>query len=254
MRRPTHPTLFYHPCLPWTTDEQRFDHAALGLLATGAAPCGRRTRSCHARPTTGASDPIASSRASARSACAAPASGREPRRSRLLICRHRDRTRSLLETLIRTGLDEVQSVSLLLSNGANSAYTTQAKDVVLAKANLSTLNEPPTLAVAMLFETAPSQPPSSAMLPPRTPAEMGQFLTLVWEVSVVHAEGFYLYTPDLPDSAFAGGDAQIALLVQFGTPVASPELAAWTNCLLLGAPLDSANGAAVATVTMGNGP
>jgi hypothetical protein len=154
-----------------------------------------------------------------------------------------DLTRGLLEELIQAGTGGVTSLSLLLESGSGSAFTSLSGSMVLAKANLSTLNEPPAFA-AFLGRAVETEPPSSATL-----TDVADFLTLVWEVSVVHAEGFYLHVPNLPDSAFANGDAQIALVAELGAAAASAVLPSWSNSFVIAGALDRSNGAAVATVS-----
>ncbi len=156
-----------------------------------------------------------------------------------------DATRALLDKLIAAKAFDF-SLSFLIANRAGS-YQTSAKNasLVLAKANLSTLNEPPTAAVfGFAARSAPAQPPSSATL-----ADVVDFVTLVWEVSVVHANGFYMYMPDMPRDAFALGDAQVALLISHGAQASQSDLRPWYNSLLVTPALNPKNGAATVTVT-----
>jgi hypothetical protein len=140
-------------------------------------------------------------------------------------------TRSLLEDLLLEGTLEGASLNMLAPLGS-STYRSSVKDasIVLAKTNLSTLSEPPSVrAVRLARMEAPELPPTHAKL-----ADVRHFLWLVWELSVVHTGGFSLYMEDLPADAFQDGRTDIAVLVSFGgQPVPKPKLRRWHNMLLL---------------------
>jgi len=74
------------------------------------------------------------------------------------------------------------------------------------------------------------EPPSSATL-----AQVKDFVELVWEVSVVHAPGFFVHAPNIPNGAFQtnNGRAQVALLLTFGSAAVRPTLAPYYNALLI---------------------
>lgn len=161
-----------------------------------------------------------------------------------------DGTRALLELLTAAGVTSGTKLTILIATGPSTYRSSADEDsIVLAKANLSTLNEPPAmLANAMpALRVAAEQPPTLAKL-----ADAGAFLVLVWELSVVHADGFYLHINDMPDSLFANGDAQIALLVTF-TDVSSSTVRPWSNCFVLDAIPDNKNGAVAATISDSHG-
>lgn len=122
-----------------------------------------------------------------------------------------DFTRSQIEDIVSTTAVNTAALHFLAPLGSSN-YRSSVKDasIVLAKTNLSTLTEPP--ASRMAAGAAPSAPPTSAKL-----SDVANFLWLTWEVSVVHSGGYYLYVEDLPESAFADGPADIAVLVTFGT-------------------------------------
>jgi hypothetical protein len=157
-------------------------------------------------------------------------------------------TRALLEMLVRNPVAGA-SVSFLLSNGG-AAYATpaQAAGIVLAKANLSTLNEPPTLLADGTFAAPAAQPPVSATL-----ADVTDFLTLIWEESVVHSGGFYLYLSGVPATAFTGGQAPAALFVEAGAAATQVPLSGWCNTMLLTPVPVASAGAVTATVSDGVG-
>ncbi|KIZ47290.1 hypothetical protein OO17_05165 [Rhodopseudomonas palustris] len=162
-----------------------------------------------------------------------------------------DSTRELLDELIDAGAASGATLTMLLGSGASSYATATKQDaIVLAKANLSTLNEPPTLMAdaTPMLRAAAALPPSSATL-----ADADAFAQLVWEVSVVNADGFYLHIDDVPDDAFRNGDAQIALLAQFAPVGATSALQPWSNCFVLDAVPDNAKGAVAATVSDASG-
>ena len=157
-----------------------------------------------------------------------------------------DATRALLELLIAAGVAGGTKLTILIATGSSTYRSSVDEDaIVLAKANLSTLNEPPTMLANAIpaLRVAADQPPTSAKL-----ADAAAFVALVWELSVVHADGFYLHVNDMPDTAFANGDAQIALLMTFAD-VPPSTLQPWSNCFVLDAIPDNRNGAVAATVS-----
>ncbi|WP_066720608.1 hypothetical protein [Sphingomonas pituitosa] len=159
-------------------------------------------------------------------------------------------TRALLEMLVRTSPGQATLSFLLASGGAAYQAPAKAAQIVLFKANLSTLNEPPTLGADGRIMLATDQPPVSA-----TPADVAAFLTLIWEESVVHSGGFYLYLPGVAASAFSGGQAPAAVVVQSPVPAASPvPLAGWCNTMVLTPPPSANAGAIAITVADADGP
>ncbi|HEY0024928.1 MAG TPA: hypothetical protein VGB24_18585 [Longimicrobium sp.] len=107
-------------------------------------------------------------------------------------------------------------------------------DTLLVKASFSTTSRAGQTSphFAAMLPAAPSQGPLSARL-----ADVKDFLTLVWECSVVNGDGYYLYyrTADghgLPDGLFAAaGTIQFDIVVELGgsavagNPVAVPPIA-----------------------------
>lgn len=160
-------------------------------------------------------------------------------------------TRDLLDRLITADAWAGTTLSLLIANGSSS-YASCAKPdaVVLTKANLSTLNEPPVLMATgqPALRAAAQQPPVSARL-----ADAAAFALLVWEVSVVNADGFYLHIDGVPDAAFSTGDAQIALLISAGAPDVATPLTPWANCFVLGSVPEDSKGPVAATVSDSGG-
>ena len=136
-------------------------------------------------------------------------------------------TRGRIELLLADPTALGTATLNMLAPLGNSAYRSSPADasIVLAKTNLSTLSQPPQLFAAL---AAAPLPPDHAKL-----ADVERFLRLVWELSVVHSGGFFLYMKDLPEDAFQGGVADVAVLVTFGTPVAKPRLRRWHDMLLL---------------------
>ena len=134
-----------------------------------------------------------------------------------------DFTRSQIEDIVSTTAVNTAALHFLAPLGSSN-YRSSVKDasIVLAKTNLSTLTEPP--ASRMAAAAAPSAPPTSAKL-----SDVAHFLWLTWEVSVVHSGGYYLYIEDLPESAFADGPANIAVLVTFGASSVAPKLERYHN-------------------------
>ena len=65
-----------------------------------------------------------------------------------------------------------------------------------------------------------------------------RFLRLVWEVSVVHSDGFYLQVEDLDLQMFDQGPADLMLLVRFGTEGSIVPATAYQNSLVGLAPED----------------
>ena len=139
-------------------------------------------------------------------------------------------TRAQIELLLADPTALAAATLNMLAPLGDSAYRSSVEDssIVLAKTNLSTISQPPQLFKALLAAPAPPPPPDRARL-----ADTESFLRLVWELSIVHSGGFFLYMSDLPEEAFENGVAEIALLVTFGQPAARPRLARWHNMLQL---------------------
>jgi hypothetical protein len=131
-----------------------------------------------------------------------------------------DFTRNQIENILTSAVKNVK-LQFLAPLG-NSVYRSSVKDasIVLAKTNLSTLSQPPSFRLAAAAEV----PPTSAKL-----SDVANFLWLVWEVSIVHSGGYFLYVDDLPADVFQGGRADIAVLVTFGASSLKPTLEGYQN-------------------------
>ncbi|MEP7218851.1 MAG: hypothetical protein ABI876_08030, partial [Bacteroidota bacterium] len=119
-------------------------------------------------------------------------------------------SRNLLRMLLDDGaVSGIQSLELLYpaAGGGMTARTTGLR-VGLVKTNLSTSSNPQGSAMLMsLADADNAADPVYAKL--SAPAD---FLTLVWECSIVNSGGFYLYYEavdgaDLPESIFNGGQS-----------------------------------------------
>jgi hypothetical protein len=151
-----------------------------------------------------------------------------------------EQTRDLIYEALQQDLSGA-TISLLYSPvGSGKLVSVElGRDVLLAKVNLSTLNQAPK--VAALFETRMRNMNVQEIdfAPVTSP---GQFLRLVWELSVVNASGFFLYYidhlgHDLPAELFAdagvggGQTAQFNILVQFGEAIPLQLVHPWQNCI-----------------------
>jgi hypothetical protein len=145
-----------------------------------------------------------------------------------------DQTRDRLDSLIdATGTDwSVIAADFLIATSSSQYMSPDSESgLVLAKTNLSTLSQPPRfLAELRAMGQAESPPPSSATL-----ADVKAFVELVWELSVVHAPGFFVHVQNVPDGAFKNdnGRAQVALLLTFGSAAGRPALAPYHNAVIV---------------------
>ncbi|HEX8392431.1 MAG TPA: hypothetical protein VF665_08760, partial [Longimicrobium sp.] len=155
-----------------------------------------------------------------------------------------DETRARVEALLKAPAAALSGAVLtVLYNAATTGYQSDApfaaRPVLLAKTNLSTTTQPATANDAFLFRAlAAPDPlgPTQALL-----SEVPDFLRLLWEVSVVHAGGFYLQYADaqgsgLPDHVFTGDTADLTFLVTFPPASAAPVASPWHNALTVGQP------------------
>ena len=121
------------------------------------------------------------------------------------------------------------------SSGLVSETIVERSASVLMKVNLSTESAPPSQAVARLALMATQEPPAddfSAMMD-----QYSGFLRLVWECSIVNADGYYFYyessneaNSGLPAYLFsAGTTAQVSLLVTFD----GAAVAGYNNCVVV---------------------
>ena len=154
-------------------------------------------------------------------------------------------TRDLLQQALEGDLTGATLTLLYTENGALVSETLGAS-VLLAKTNLSTLNQAPQVALLFAAKMAAFQQAfQNVMSAPAT--NVGAFLSLIWEESVVNAPGFFLYYitadgQDLPASLFSdagvggGQTAQFDILLTAGAPAATVALQPWQNCLWIPEP------------------
>jgi hypothetical protein len=149
-------------------------------------------------------------------------------------------TRDLLQTALEGDLKGATITLLYTLNGALVSETL-GENVLIAKTNLSTINQAPQVAMVFAQQLAAFQETfedvTSAPI-----SNVGGFLSLIWEVSVVNAAGFFLYYitetgQDLPGSLFSdagvggGQTAQFDILVTFGQQQEVVTLQPWQNCV-----------------------
>jgi hypothetical protein len=151
-----------------------------------------------------------------------------------------DDTRALIEQLLEAGTDAVRRLVPLFGN-ANALscppLDQATQPVLLFKSNLSTTSQPDSLAAPLLLRRSGgprlAQGPRHAGLDDVEP-----FLRLLWECSVVHAQGFYLRYADadgdgLDPALFDDGTAKFWVWVDMGAPQAHPALLPAMNSLLI---------------------
>lgn len=132
-----------------------------------------------------------------------------------------------------------------------------ATDVLIAKTNLSTLNQVP-MAGAPFARMVEALPDGDVVLAPITNA--ASFLRLIWEVSVVNAPGFFLFyvTTDgkgLPVSLFSdlgtegGKTAQLTIVVELAkTAQPTTTISPYTNAVFVEGVVDPAKDVRYAAV------
>jgi hypothetical protein len=126
-----------------------------------------------------------------------------------------DATRDLMEILFALPGDMKNIAIEMLLPADSGGYTSSTPDdasTILLKTNLSTDNQPNAAAFfttrsLLAAEDLPSLGATSASI--STP---GDFLLLLWECSVVHSGGFYIYIPDCKTTTPQSFD--VALLVR----------------------------------------
>jgi hypothetical protein len=150
-------------------------------------------------------------------------------------------TRDLMEILFASSDLASVALDLMLPVGATNSgsgfqsSTADATSTLLLKTNLSTYNQPN---VAALFaaesltadQNLPDLGPTWAAI--TTPND---FLRLLWECSVVHSGGFYLFVPDMPTPASAV-PIDVALMVK-SSAAPTPQVAVnnYQNMILVDA-------------------
>ncbi|PTT85534.1 hypothetical protein DBR42_14315, partial [Pelomonas sp. HMWF004] len=192
-------------------------------------------------------------------------------------------TRDLLQRAIEEGMGEVALTFVYAPDPTAGAQSDDLQpDVLIAKVNLSTLNQAAQVSAAAQAVLRQFNAPdiySAAVVDP------ANFLLLVWELSVVQAPGYYLYYrttagDGLPDAMFAdtasgspgtsgtvpgtsSATATLTLFVEGPASTGPTALPTWANCLVVEgvsekstltvAVLDSA-GAPVPSWSSGNAP
>ncbi|MCF2870409.1 hypothetical protein L0664_04960 [Octadecabacter sp. G9-8] len=102
---------------------------------------------------------------------------------------------------------------------AKGVFTSTKVPSVLVRTNLSTSTAPGGLSVASsAVDSAAADTPDRfcanyAKLP-EGGDELGRFLRLVWECSIVHTGGFYLQVADIDPETFVNGEATFQLIIQ----------------------------------------
>ena len=128
--------------------------------------------------------------------------------------------RDLMEHLFESGDLSSYEVDLLLPTA--QAYQSSSTDdrAVLLKSNLSPKSQPDFTVMLMRADVELAADSGTGPGPgSSTTANATDFLRLLWEVSVVHAGGFYLYVPSLTPDDFGGQSRlDIAVLVRPKTP------------------------------------
>jgi hypothetical protein len=139
-----------------------------------------------------------------------------------------DPTRDLIDLALATAgaISTTTAVQLLFSDGSGNFAADPAPVSLIAKTNLSTDADPGTspfpFLMAVRAATTEDLGPCSASL-----ADGADLLRLVWEASVVHTSGYYLYYDDgsgkgLDPGLFKGGRANLWLWVPAGGTTAAP--------------------------------
>ncbi len=135
-------------------------------------------------------------------------------------------TRDLIELLFASGELTGSRLDLLLPAG-QGAYKTSPADAeaTLLRSDLSTAGGP---ALTALFADALQARLGSTLIPAlgptcAQPSNPTDFLALLWECSVVHSAGFFLYVPDL-DTSSKALSYEVAVLVSPTAGAPAPTL------------------------------
>lgn len=150
-----------------------------------------------------------------------------------------EETRDRIEALLNAGALADASISLLY-NAPNSGYLSDQQNpgaTFLVKTNLSTSSEPTSLYAALRFKAFTRSLDNDLGPVSALQSDAANFLRIVWENSIVNAGGFFLYynnaaNQDLPASMFAGGQADLQILVSFP---ANTLYQKWHNVLVTAA-------------------
>ncbi|MFY9608925.1 MAG: hypothetical protein WAU45_09965 [Blastocatellia bacterium] len=137
--------------------------------------------------------------------------------------------RAALQALLNDPKVAVTAVDLLYSPSRGTWKSTQIPNV-LVRTDLSTSNVPGGVAA----QAAVSDPtsPNCSNYAKLGAGQLMRFLRLVWEVSVVHSDGFYLQVKGLDLQMFDEGQADLMLLVRFGSEGSIVPATAYQNSLV----------------------
>lgn len=154
---------------------------------------------------------------------------------------------SLIQWLNDEGVGDTKAY-LLLSPAPNSGNTSgltllnpDPDDTFLIKSNLSTESVPPTITTREVYEGEPQETYFAAL------SSLTEFLTLLWEGSVVGGTGYYFGAgQNISASAFdQEGNVTLQLMVIAGTQqqveTDGRALLPFNNCVLLGVGFDSSS-------------
>jgi hypothetical protein len=144
--------------------------------------------------------------------------------------------RAALQALLNDPRVSVSDVDLLYSPSRGTWKSTKIPQV-LVRTDLSTSNAPGVAAQNAVVEAGSPNCSNYAKLG-EGGEQLMRFLRLVWEVSVVHSDGFYLQVENLDLQMFDQGPADLMLLVRFGTEGSIVQATAYQNSLVGVAPED----------------
>ncbi|HEV3164358.1 MAG TPA: hypothetical protein VGZ22_10035, partial [Isosphaeraceae bacterium] len=144
--------------------------------------------------------------------------------------------RAALQALLNDPEVSVSAVDLLYSPSRGTWESTKTPKV-LVRTDLSTSNAPGVLALDAVSEAGSPHCSNYAKLG-QGGEQLMRFLRLVWEVSVVHSDGFYLQVEDLDLQMFEQGPADLMLLVRFGKVGSIVQATAYQNSLVGETPQD----------------
>ncbi|HEX5734725.1 MAG TPA: hypothetical protein VF131_17975 [Blastocatellia bacterium] len=142
--------------------------------------------------------------------------------------------RAALQALLNDPRAAVRAVDLLYSPSRGNWKSTKIPNV-LVRTDLSTSNAPGVAAQNAVSEAGSPNCSNYAKLG-EGGEQLMRFLRLVWEVSVVHSDGFYLQVENLDLQMFDQGPADLMLLVRFGTVGSIVQATAYQNSLVGEAP------------------
>jgi hypothetical protein len=153
-----------------------------------------------------------------------------------------EQTRDLMHAALQGDLSGCR-LSLLYSEGVGFASQLLAPTTLVAKTNLSTVNQAQTAGPVQLLRAlaANETPTDFAAI-----GDVPNFLRLLWEVSVVNAAGYFLFYEDaagqdLPATLFEssgsqGSTGELQVLLSFQEPAPNPALQACQNSVWIAQP------------------